>query len=568
MLPGQGLAIQPSVWPGLELRPNGQRRRATGRRARRLANLFDMAENQPLKYLVGLVNAEEPPGASVVRPGCALRLQVLLKREFPMLVIPGRTSKDTCDGVTRRELLRVGGSAMFGISLASMLRMQQAAANETGGGPGWNRAKRVILLYLQGGPSHLDLWDPKPEVPDNVRSVFQPIDTAVPGVRVMETMPGFAKVVDKVTLIRSMSYTPVGLFNHTAAIYQMLTGYTADKVSPSGQLEPPSPKDFPNLGSNIIRLKPPTEQMLPFVMLPRPLQESNVVGKAGTAGFLGRAYDPYYLYPPGDDMDMTKMDRVRVDDLQLRPEVSTARLERRARLRTLINDGMPGLEKAVSKYDLDEYYDQALGLILSGHAREAFNLGAEEVATRDRYGRNTFGQSCLLARRLVEAGTRFVEVNWPKIANSDNHSWDHHSGLSTRMKTQSAPMFDTALSALIGDLDERGLLAETLVVAVGEFGRSPKRGVSTSGNSNTDDGRDHWPYCYTACVAGAGVKRGFVLGESDATGSAPLRDPVHPCDLLATIYHSVGIPPETIVFNHLNQPRELVKGSVISSILA
>jgi hypothetical protein len=486
-----------------------------------------------------------------------------------MLVIPGRSGKDTCDGVTRRELLRVGGSAMMGLSLGSMLQLQKAQANESaGGGPGWGKAKRVILLYLQGGPSHLDLWDPKPEVPDNVRSVFQPISTKLPGVQVMETMPQFSQVVDKVTMIRSMSYTPIGLFNHTAAIYQMLTGYTADKVSPSGQLEPPSPKDFPNVGSNIIRIKPPKDPMLPFVMLPRPLQESNVVGKAGTAGFLGRAYDPYYLYPTGDDMDNEKMSRIKVDDLQLRPEVSSARLERRAKLRQVISDGMPALDKAVAKYDLNEYYDQALSLVISGRARNAFDLAQESDAMRDRYGRTTFGQSCLLARRLVEAGTVFVEVNWPKIANSDNHSWDHHTGLSQRMKTQSGPMFDNALAALIGDLDEKGMLEDTLVVAVGEFGRSPKRGVSTSGNSNSDDGRDHWPYCYTACVAGAGVKRGLVYGKSDATGSAPVEDPVHPCDLLATIYHSVGINPATIVYNHLNQPRELVKGNVIGGILA
>ena len=327
-----------------------------------------------------------------------------------MLVIPGRPGKDTCDGVTRREVLRVGGSAMFGLSLASMLRLQKAAAAEApaGGGPGWNKAKSVILVYLQGGPSHLDLWDPKPNVPDNVKSVFQPIDTKLPGVQVTELLPKIAQVLDKTTLIRSMSYTPVGLFNHTAAIYQILTGYTTDKVSPSGQLEPPSPKDFPNFGSNIIRLKPPKEPMLPFVMMPRPLQESNVVGKGGTAGFLGRAYDPYYLYPAGDDMDMAKMDKLKVDDLQLRPEISTARLERRAKLRDLISGGMPSLEKAVAKYDVDSYYDQALGLILAGKARDAFDLTKETPEMRERYGRNTFGQSCLLARRLVEAGTRVV----------------------------------------------------------------------------------------------------------------------------------------------------------------
>ncbi|MCA9248893.1 MAG: DUF1501 domain-containing protein [Planctomycetales bacterium] len=488
-----------------------------------------------------------------------------------MLVFRGPAAKDLCDphlGATRRDVLRVGGASMLGLSLGSMLELQAKAAKLDGahGGPGWGKAKSVILLYLQGGPSHLDLWDPKENVPDNVKSVFKPIATKLPGVQFTELLPKLAQVNDKMTMIRTMSYSPNGLFNHTAAIYQMMTGYTTDKVSASGQLEPPSPKDFPNFGSQIIRLRPPEVPMLPFVMLPRPLQESNVVGKGGTAGFLGKAYDPYYLYPPGDDMDMGKIDKVSTEDLKLRPEVSTVRLERRARLRELISEGMPKIDKAVANYNLNEYYDRALSLILSGRARDAFDVSQESDETRDLYGRNTFGQSCLLARRLVEAGTRVVEVVWPKVANSDNHSWDVHSGLSKRMKTQSAPMLDAGLSGLLADMDERGLLDETLVVAVGEFGRSPQRGLSTSGNNNSDDGRDHWPYCYTACVAGAGIKRGYIHGESDKTGSAPLRDPVHPGQLLATIYHAFGIDPHTIVLNHLNQPRELVQAEAVTSL--
>jgi uncharacterized protein (DUF1501 family) len=292
------------------------------------------------------------------------------------------------------------------------------------------------------------------------------------------------------------------------------------------------------------------------------------VGKAGTAGFLGRGFDPYTLYPPGDDMDMAKMDRINVDDLKLRPELSSARLERRARLRQLVNATMPEVDKAVAKHNLNQYYDQALNLVVSGKARNAFDLSQEPDAMRDRYGRNTFSQCCLLARRLVEAGTRVVEVIWPKVANSDNHSWDVHSGLSKRMKTQSAPMLDAGLSTLIADLDERGMLDETLVICIGEFGRSPQRGVSTSGNGNSDDGRDHWPYCYTAVMAGAGIKRGYVHGESDKTASAPLTDPVHPSELLASIYHAFAIDPETLVYNHLNQPRELVKAKAVSSLFA
>src|SRR4030095_8333111 len=230
---------------------------------------------------------------------------------------------------------------------------------------------------LQGGPSHLDLWDPKEGCPDNVKSAFKSIGTKVPGMDFTENLPKLAQVTDKFTLIRSMSYTPVGLFNHTAAIYQLHTGYTADKVSPSGQLEPPSPKDYPTFGSNITRLKPPEVPMLPFVMMPRPLQESNVVGKAGTAGFLGRAFDPFYLYPPGDDTDNAKMDRIKVDDLVMRPELTAPRMERRAKLRESINAGMPDLEKAVAKYDLNEYTKKALTLVSSGRARDAFDLSKE-----------------------------------------------------------------------------------------------------------------------------------------------------------------------------------------------
>ena len=489
-----------------------------------------------------------------------------------MIRVPGELGKDLCDsqlGLSRRDLLRLGGSSILGLSLGGMFQMQaEAKKAKNGGGPGWGKAKNIILCYLQGGPSHLDLWDPKENAPDNVRSAFKPIKTKIPGVNFTEIIPKLAKVNDKVTLIRSLSYTPVGLFNHTAAIYQMMTGYTTDKVSPSGQLEPPSPKDFPNFGSQIVRLKPVTEPMLPFVMLPRPLQESNVVGKAGTAGFLGRAYDPYYLYPPGGDMDMDKMDKIKIDDLKLQPDIFSMRLKRRSRLRDTINGAMPEVDKAVSSYNLNDYYGRALDLVISGRARNAFDLKQETAKLRESYGLNTFGQSCILARRLVEAGTRVVEVVWPKVANSDNHSWDHHQGLTKRMKDQSGPMLDSGLSTLIADLDERGMLEETMVVAVGEFGRSPQKGVSTSGNNNSADGRDHWPYCYTAVVAGGGIKRGYIHGKSDKTGSAPLEDPVHPRDLLATIYHAFGIPADTIVYNHLNQPRELVKGESVTELFA
>lgn len=463
---------------------------------------------------------------------------------------------------SRRELLRVGGSSLLGLSLVDALRAAPLGS-PLAGERGFGRAKRCLLIFLQGGPSHIDLFDPKDGAPEDVRSVFRTIPSRVDGMEVTELLPRLAEVTDRMTFVRSVSYSPVGLFNHTAAHYQMLTGYTADKVSPSGQLEPPSPKDYPNVGSNVVRLRPPAEATLPFVMLPRPLQESNVIGKAGTAGFLGRGFDPYTLYPSGDDLDETKMERVSAADLALRPELTVERLERRARLRGLVTASSPELQEAVAEHELDGYTQTALELVLSGRARRAFDLSEEPDELRDRYGRTTFGQSCLLARRFLEAGTRFVQVNWPKVANSDRHSWDCHKDLEKRMRDDAAPRFDPALATLIEDLDRRGMLEDTLVLCMGEFGRSPRKGLSTSGNDNDTGSRDHWPYCFTALMAGAGIRRGHVHGESDETGSAPLRDAVHPTELLATVYHALGLDPRTMVLNHLDQPREMVQADPV-----
>jgi hypothetical protein len=482
-----------------------------------------------------------------------------------MLSIPGANVR-TCDGPTRREFLRVGGATLFGLSLPEFLSWKALASTTMNGvqrGKPFDSAKSVILLFLQGGPSHLDIWDPKPDAPSNIRGEFKPIKTKVLGIQLSETMPMLAEQVDKVTLIRSMSYTPVGLFNHTAAIYQMMTGYPPDKVSPSGQLEPPSPRDFPHMGCHVSKMKPPKETMLPFVEMPRPLQESNVIGKGGAAGFLGKAFDPYRLYQDPNQ-------ELRIDDLTLRSEVSPDRLKDRFHLLKGINDSMPELEKAVSSYALNEYYEKAYDLVLSGKARDAFDLTKEPDKVRDRYGRTTFGQGALLARRLVEAGTRFVQLNWPSVANGDPtvSAWDTHASNFGPLKNLHCPVLDRSLSALIEDLDQRGLFKDTLLVTIGEFGRSPRLGVSTSGNSNAPDGRDHWPYCYTGLIAGAGVKRGELYGKSDETGSSPLENPVHPTDLVATIYYTLGIDPDMQVLNDLNQPRELVKGTPLLKLFA
>src|SRR4051812_29816613 len=460
-----------------------------------------------------------------------------------MLSIPGRPGA-TCDGMSRRELLRVGGAGLLGVSLANLLRFggSSALAADAAGkkNAGFGTAKNFIFVFLQGGPSHLDIWDPKPDAPDNIRGQFKPIPTKIKGEYVTEVMPNLAKILDRTTLIRSCSYTPAGLFNHTAAIYQMMTGYTPDKVAPSGHLDPP---------------KVP---MLPFVMLPRPLQESNVIGKGGSAGFLGAAMDPYYLFQdPAKDLNM--------QDLSLRTEVNAARMERRATLLQKVNAQMPEIEKAVADYALDEYDKKALELVISGRARKAFDLSEEKPELRDRYGRHTFGQSLLVARRLIEAGTRVVQVNWPAVANGNPliDAWDTHASNFGPLRNLHCPKLDSALPALLADMDSRGLLKDTVVLAIGEFGRSPKMGVSTSGNTNGPDGRDHWPYCYTGLIAGAAIARGAVYGKSDKTASSPADNPVHPIELLATVYHAMGIDPHTMVKNHLDQPRELVQAEPV-----
>ncbi len=475
-----------------------------------------------------------------------------------MLSIPGPKGM-LCEGPTRREFLSVGAAGLFGLGLPHFLSWKALASTGSSsleGMKGFGAAKSVILLFLQGGPSHLDIWDPKPDAPSNIRGQFKAIKTNVPGIELSETMPLLAKQMDKCILIRSMSYTPKGLFNHTAAIYQMMTGYPPDQVSPSGQLEPPSPNDFPHMGCQLSRLRPPKEAVLPFVELPRPLQESNIVGKGGTAGFLGKAYDPYRLY-----QDPNKP--IKTEDLTLRAEVPAGRLKDRFYLLKGINNSMRDLERAVSKHAVDEYYQKAYDLVLSGKARAAFDLEQEPTKVRERYGRTTFGQGALLARRLIEAGTRFVQVNWPAVANGNPEvdSWDTHAANFGPLKNLHCPVLDRALSALLEDMDQRGLLSETLVVAVGEFGRSPRLGVSTSGNTNAPDGRDHWPYCYTALVTGAGIRRGEVYGKSDKHGSSPVDSPVHPTDLIATVYYALGLDPAMTVLNDLDQPRELVKGN-------
>ena len=484
-----------------------------------------------------------------------------------MLNIPGR-AVHTCEGPTRRELMRIGSLGLAGLHLPGFFLSQKAAlANNIpqkyAGARGFGNAKNVIMIFLQGGPSHIDIWDPKPDAPANIRGEFKPIKTKIPARNIGEHMPMMAQALDKVTLIRSMSYTPNGLFNHTAAIYQMLTGYPPDKVSPSGQLEPPNAADFPTAGSHVSKMKPPKDPMLPFVELPRPLQESGIIGKGGAAGFLGKAYDPYRMY-------QDPAEKVTLEDLSLRKEIPPERLKDRFELLKGINGSMPELEKALNASAVDEYYGKAYDLVLSGKARDAMDLAKETDKVRERYGMHTFGQSVLMSRRLIEAGTQ-IRAGELALRRQRRSREDRMGHARRKLRPAEEPALPEAGPVAFGAARGHGSARhaeETMVVAVGEFGRSPRMGVSTSGNSNSPDGRDHWPYCYSAVVAGAGIARGMQYGESDATASSPKEKPVHPNDLLATMYFALGIDPDMEIRNHLNQPRELVKGKVVSELFA
>ena len=366
-----------------------------------------------------------------------------------MLVIPGKRCY-TCEGPTRRELLRAGSIALFGLNLADVLALQKnaSAATKFDGARGFASANSVIMIFLQGGPSHIDIWDPKPDAPANIRGDFKGIPTKIKGTHIGEHMPMMANALDKATLIRSMSYTPNGLFNHTAAIYQMLTGYPPDRVSPSGQLEPPNPADFPTAGSHVSKIRPPKEAVLPFVELPRPLQESGVIGKGGAAGFLGKAYDPYRLY-----QDPAKP--IKTEDLALRKEVPPERLQERFDLLKGINGSMPDLEKALKSYAIDEYYGKAFDLVLSGKARDAFDLTKETGQGARALRADHVRAGLLLSRRLIEAGTRFVQMNWPAVANGNPEvdSWDTHAANFAPLKNLHCPKLDRGLSALLEDMD-------------------------------------------------------------------------------------------------------------------
>jgi hypothetical protein len=471
-----------------------------------------------------------------------------------------------CDRVSRRQLLTVGGLSFVGLTLPDLLR-QRAQADSIPGPQGFGKADSVLLIYLQGSPSHIDLWDPKPAAPAEIRGEFRPIATRVPGMELGEVLPLLAAEADKFTLVRSCGVKPKGLRNHGSSIYMLLTGHDPGNFSPTGLAVPPSREDLPSVGAVVNRYRPAAPGGFGYVSLCGPVREGGVTGVGQGAGLLGATCDPFMMY---DDPTAP----LKLDALTLQAGVSNDRLQQRVDLRRAIAEllrrtDLPGRQLKLdplpsgsdSMQSFDAYYDQALTLIQQDRAVRAFRLDEETASLRDLYGRTRFGQSCLLARRLVEAGTRFVQVTWPAGADTEpapgpDGSWDTHRNNFPMLRDHRCPVFDRTLSTLLNDMQTRGLLDRTLVVAVGEFGRSPQIGVATTDNVGPG-GRDHWPECYTFLITGGGVQPGRVYGESDRYGAFPKTDPVHPYDLICTIHHALGIAPATEYRDTLNRPRRL-----------
>jgi hypothetical protein len=439
------------------------------------------------------------------------------------MLFVGRQRQRTCQTLTRRAFLQVGGSSVLGLTLADLLRWRARA-----GVPASGSAKSVLLLWLWGGPSHLDTWDPKPGAPLEFRGPFSPIATKVPGIRITELFPKLAQTVDLFSIIRSLH---TGSNDHGIAGTIGLTGSAAGGVNLGGQPLPGTAR--PATGSVVARVCGSKAPLPPFIVVGGRLHQGKkaIVGEGG--GSLGALYDPFRLeYDP--------VEGFKIPALQLPPDLTPDRLGDRQRLWQALDGLDRQTELLRSAKAIDEYRAQAFAMLTSPGARRVFDLSQEPPDLVDRYGRTRFGQSCLLGRRLVEHGVPFVQVNWSDHVEAEEDSgdggWDHHYRNFQIMQDRQATWLDQALVALLTDLRDRGLLGQTLVLVLGEFGRTPK--------INDKAGREHWEHCYSALMAGGGVQGGRVIGASDARGEHPHDHPVTPADVLATVHRCVGITSE------------------------
>jgi len=433
------------------------------------------------------------------------------------------------DPLSRRGLLQVGALTIGAAAAGQAMAESQSRPR-----------RQCIFILLQGGPSHHDLWDPKPQASEEIRGPFRIIDTPL-GVPFGEIVPHTAKIADRLCVVRSMTHQ---FNNHIAGTYIALTG-SANQQNNDREAQS---DDFPGPGAILNALEKSTPSVPRSVSLPTwlsiPGPSNRMPGQYG--GFLGSVYDPFLIEGDPNQSDYRPL------SLTLPDSMDGARLGNRLSLASQLDSAARLLDGELNaRYD--RLKQSAYDLVVDGRVRKALDLKDESAATRDRYGRTKFGQSLLIARRLVEAGVQFVGYN------AFNQEWDTHGGLLARYK-QIVPPMDQAFAALVADLDDRGLLDSTLVVNTGEFGRTPRM--------NTGGGRDHWPNAYSTVLAGGGLKRGFVYGESDHHGAEVLSRPTSPADLLATMWHQLGIASTTEIYDRLHRPHRVSDGRVVSDLLA
>jgi len=453
--------------------------------------------------------------------------------------------------MNRRDVLRVGSLPLLPTSLPGFLQAQAAAPGPRG------RAKACIVLFMWGGPAQQDTWDPKPDAPVEFRGEFETIATRIPGYRVCEHLPRLAERADRLAIIRSMTHTDV---DHLTAVHGLLTGRI---LSTRGSRS----EDFPNYGAVLSYLGrgqgplPPYVSMMPEVpnAAPRFVESSH----GQDAGWLGPLYHPMRI-----DADAS-LPNYRVGEFNLQTDVPLTRSDDRRALMRSLDRQVRRLESGLSMRAMGAHYERAFSLLASPDVTRAFDLSSEPRALRERYGMNIHGQSVLQARRLVEAGVPLVTVFWPNegIPNVSVY-WDTHSRNFIDLKTRLCPVTDQAFSALLDDLEGRGLLDETLIVWTGEMGRTPRVGQSVPGGAGAGrDGRDHWGNVFTSVVAGGGIRGGTVYGSSDRYAAYPASNPTRPADLAATVYHCLGVDPRIHLRDRLGRPQVLCEGEAIEAVL-
>ncbi|AMV34924.1 hypothetical protein VN12_22545 [Pirellula sp. SH-Sr6A] len=474
-----------------------------------------------------------------------------------MLSFQGRSAR-LCDGLSRREWLKVGGISAGALSLADLLRIQNAKGADPlqGDAPkrlsGFGQAKHCIVLFLLGGPPQHETWDPKPEAPEEVRGQFGSIETATPGLRVGELMPLTAKLTNKIAVLRALATDDNA---HSSSGYWMLTGHPHAPKNSENAL-PGAPNNWPSIAAVVRHLKGDSGALPGSVRLPEEIWNTGrLLWPGQDAGWLDSQSDPWLI-----TCDPNKPD-FRVPDIALPNDISSERFAQRRDFLHALNRRLDQIQSHASVQRWTSWQSKAVELLQTPAAQRAFALDKETEAVRDRYGRNRFGQSVLLARRMIEAGVSLVQVNWTRWENDEDvaPAWDSHAKHNERIKNALMPPMDQAYSALLEDLEQSGLLDETLVVWIGEFGRTPR--------FNAAGGRDHWGHVFSGALAGGGVKGGTVFGASDRQGAYPLEGRVEPQDLAATIFHCLGFGPSTELKDRFGRPLAISNGTPIQAIL-